>query len=53
MKQRTVPTGTVPRLCLDILKQPHTLIAGATGSGKSVLINSLVYTALFDSPNKT
>ncbi|MBQ4238630.1 MAG: DNA translocase FtsK, partial [Ruminococcus sp.] len=53
MRAHTAPTGAVPKLCLDILNQPHTLIAGATGSGKSVLINSLIYTALFDSPNKT
>jgi S-DNA-T family DNA segregation ATPase FtsK/SpoIIIE len=33
-----------------MLKQPHLLIAGATGSGKSVVINALVYTALFHSP---
>ena len=36
--------------CLDMLKQPHLLIAGSTGSGKSVLINSLVYTALYKPP---
>lgn len=35
-----------------MLKQPHLLIAGSTGSGKSVLINSLIYTALYKSPNK-
>lgn len=29
-----------------MLDQPHLLIAGATGSGKSVLINALIYTAL-------
>ncbi|MDY4009318.1 MAG: FtsK/SpoIIIE domain-containing protein [Candidatus Limiplasma sp.] len=33
-----------------MLKQPHLLIAGATGSGKSVVINGLVYTSLYDSP---
>jgi len=30
----------------DMLAQPHLLIAGATGSGKSVVINGLIYTAL-------
>lgn len=44
------PAGQVYSLYRDILKQPHLLIAGATGSGKSVVINGLVYTALHDSP---
>ena len=46
----TTPAGNVPALCLSILKQPHILIAGATGSGKSVVINSTIYTALYKSP---
>lgn len=29
-------------LCKDILESPHTLIAGTTGSGKSVLLNSIL-----------
>lgn len=44
------PAGQVYTLYRDMLKQPHLLIAGATGSGKSVVINGLVYTALHDSP---
>lgn len=44
------PSGTVYGLYSDILAQPHTLIAGATGSGKSVVINGLIYTALYKPP---
>ena len=46
----TTPTGDYFTLYKDMLEQPHLLIAGATGSGKSVVINSLIYTALLDSP---
>ena len=44
------PAGEMSNLMLDMFKQPHLLIAGATGSGKSVLINTLIYTALFKAP---
>lgn len=47
------PGGNAPRLCLDILAQSHILIAGSTGSGKSVLINSVIYTALYAAPTQT
>lgn len=45
------PRGSYGRLYADILKQPHTLIAGATGSGKSVCINGIVHAALKRSPD--
>jgi S-DNA-T family DNA segregation ATPase FtsK/SpoIIIE len=33
-----------------MLEQPHLLIAGTTGSGKSVVVNALIYTALYNPP---
>ncbi len=50
MKQWNTPEGTASISCLDMLHQPHLLIAGSTGSGKSVLLNSLIYTALYKPP---
>lgn len=44
------PEGQIYKLYSSILKQPHLLIAGSTGSGKSVVINGIIYTALFNSP---
>lgn len=34
-----------------LLEQKHLLIAGASGSGKSVIVNGMIYTALHDFPS--
>lgn len=44
------PTGEYSTLFRDMMEQPHLLIAGATGSGKSVVVNGIMVTALYHSP---
>ena len=50
-KTYTTPGGQYYTLFSDMLDQTHVLIAGATGSGKSVVINGIIHTALLHSPN--
>lgn len=38
--------------CDEMLNKPHILIAGCTGSGKSVMLNSMIYTLLTYQPNE-
>ena len=53
MKKRyKTPGGTFYTFYRDMLTQPHLLVAGATGSGKSVVINGIIHTALLESPAK-
>ena len=42
----TTPGGPVPIVYDSMSKQTHVLIAGKTGSGKSVVINGIVYTLI-------
>lgn len=44
------PGGQYYTLFKDMSEQPHLLVAGATGSGKSVVLNGIIYTLLHDSP---
>lgn len=44
------PQGNYFNLYADMLNQPHLLVAGTTGSGKSALINGIIATALYQSP---
>ena len=50
MKHYKTPSGRIYDLYADMLNQPHLLIAGATGSGKSVAINGLVHTIMHRPP---
>lgn len=49
----TTPAGQINNLYRDMLEQPHLMVAGATGSGKSVVINALIYTTLYKFPGDT
>ena len=55
MPRYYTPDGlTVPALYADILNQPHALIAGTTGAGKSTATAGILYTAAaLHSPAKT
>jgi S-DNA-T family DNA segregation ATPase FtsK/SpoIIIE len=49
-EQYITPSGAIYPLFADMLTQSHLLIGGATGSGKSTLVNGLMHTALYSSP---
>ena len=53
MATYSTPKGETYDLFSGMLRQSHLLIAGASGSGKSVLVNGLICTALYDFPFDT
>lgn len=50
-KYYNTPGGDFYCVYQDMLEQAHLLIAGATGSGKSVIVNEIVHTGLLHTPN--
>ena len=44
------PAGKSYNFHMDLLQQKHLMIAGATGSGKSVVVNGIMYNALYSAP---
>lgn len=50
-KSWTTPSGEIYSIYQSMLNEPHLMIAGATGSGKSVVINALIYTILYRFPD--
>lgn len=51
MMQWNLPGGKFPRLYAHMADQPHVLIAGATSSGKSTVINGIILSLLHDAPD--
>ena len=48
--QYKTPASAVYDLFTDMAAQPHLLVAGATGSGKSVVVNGIIYGLLHKGP---
>ena len=46
------PTGSIYTLYNNMLKETHLLLAGATGAGKSTVLNAIICTALHYSPSE-
>lgn len=46
------PNGKIYTIFDDMARQPHLLIAGTTGSGKSVVVNGIITTLLYRGPSE-
>ena len=46
------PEGEYSELYSDMLSQTHLLIAGATGAGKSTVVNGMMHAALYKAPSE-
>ena len=53
MQAYRTPAGSIPAIYADMIRQPHLLIAGATGSGKSVAISGMIAAAIYHGPAYT
>lgn len=51
-REYIAPVGTPDPLYVSMLHQNHLLIAGMSGSGKSVIINGMIYAALHQTPRE-
>lgn len=49
---KTPYTADIPKIYNIFSNQTHLLIGGASGSGKSVILNGIIYNLIFRSPNK-
>ena len=50
IREWNTPGGEYVQLYADFLEQTHLLIAGATGTGKSTVINGMIHAALYKRP---
>lgn len=48
----TTPAGDRSHLYADMLQQVHMLIAGASGSGKSTVVNGIMHAAMYSAPDE-
>lgn len=48
----TTPEGNYSSLYADLLAQTHLLIAGATGAGKSTVVNGMLHAAMYKAPSE-